>query len=308
MHDDELHIDEGIARQLIVDQFPEWRHEPLRRITTDGTVNAIFRIGNDLTARFPLRLADPSDMSGVLDREADAMRELTVCCPFPTPVPVAMGNPGRGYLLPWSVQTWVPGMVAIPIVLAQAETFARDLATLVQSLRAAGTRGRQFAGAGRGGDLKGSDEWMEVCFLQSDGLLPVDRLRSLWAGFRSLPAAGPAVMTHGDLIPANLLVDGERIVGVLDGGGFAAADPSLDLVAAWHMLDNDRRALLRRELACDDLEWHRGAAWAFQQAMGLVWYYRKTNPGMSMLGDITLARILDAPELSVPALASSGSR
>ena len=37
------------------------------------------------------------------------------------------------------------------------------------------------------------------------------------------------------------------------------------------------------ELACGDLEWWRGAAWAFQQAMGLVWYYRETNPGMSAL-------------------------
>ncbi|KQN84379.1 hypothetical protein ASE96_16395 [Arthrobacter sp. Leaf69] len=52
------------------------------------------------------------------------------------------------------------------------------------------------------------------------------------------------------------------------------------------MLDDERRSVLRNELACDDGEWWRGAAWAFQQSMGLVWYYRETNPGMSMLGPI----------------------
>jgi aminoglycoside phosphotransferase (APT) family kinase protein len=293
MHEDELLIDEQVARQLIVEQFPEWRHERVRRIVTDGTVNAVFRIGADLAARFPLRSAEPADMSIALARETVAMHELVACCPVPTPVPVAVGNPGYGYPLPWSVQTWLPGAVATPNGLAHSDMFAHDLAGLIHSLRTVDTKGRHFAGSGRGGDLKDSDKSMEVCFRVSDGLLPVDRLRTLWAEFRNLPTPGTEVMTHGDLSPGNLLVEGDRLIGVLDGGGFGPADPSLDLVAAWHMLDDDRRALLRSELACDDLEWWRGAAWAFEQAMGLVWYYRETNPGMSALGQTTLSRILN---------------
>jgi len=84
---------------------------------------------------------------------------------------------------------------------------------------------------------------------------------------------------------------------VLDGGGFAPADPALDLVAAWHLLDADARAVLRRGLAVTDVEWGRGAAWAFQQAMGLVWYYRDSNPAMSELGRCTLRRLLGDAEI-----------
>ncbi len=98
--------------------------------------------------------------------------------------------------------------------------------------------------------------------------------------------------SHCDLIPANLLVRGERLVGVLDGGGFAPADAALDLVAAWHLLERGPRQRLRGALGCGENEWCRGAAWAFQQAMGLVWYYRTSNPGMSAVGRRTLARIL----------------
>lgn len=221
------------------------------------------------------------------------MQELAACCSVPTPLPIAVGQPGYGYPLPWSVQTWLPGNVATPNGLAGSDLFAHDLAELIHSLRAANTNGRHFTGSGRGGNLRDSDEWMEVCFRESVGLLPVDRLRGLWTEFRSLPNAGAEVMTHGDLIPGNLLIEHGRLVGVLDGGGFSPADPSLDLVAAWHMLDGQRRALLRGELDCGDIEWRRGAAWAFQQAMGLVWYYRETNPRMSELGQTTLARILN---------------
>ncbi|WP_376770238.1 phosphotransferase [Arthrobacter terrae] len=119
-------------------------------------------------------------MSTQLAREAEAMRELAKCCPVPAPRPIAVGNPDYGYPLPWSVQTWLPGAVATPNGLAQSETFAYALAGLVHSLRAADTEGRHFAGSGCRGDLKDSDEWMGVCFRESDGLLPVGRLRTLW--------------------------------------------------------------------------------------------------------------------------------
>ena len=68
------------------------------------------------------------------------------------------------------------------------------------------------------------------------------------------------------------------------------ADPALDLVAAWQ-LDTQRRSALRAMLHCDDLEWERGKAWAFQQSMGLVWYYEASNPTMSRLGRRTLDQI-----------------
>ena len=308
MHDDEVNIDEQIACQLIVEQFPQWQSKNVRRVVTDGTVNAIFRIGTDLAARLPLRSAEPTDSSMALARQTAAMRELAACCSVPTPAPVAGGSPGTGYPLQWSVQTWLPGTVATPTGLEHSAVFARDLANLVQSLRAAPTRGRHFSGSGRGGAMEDSDAWMEICFRESDGLLPVDRLRALWAKFRCIPASDREMMTHGDLIPGNLLVDGERLVGVLDGGGFAPTDPSLDLVAAWHMLDTARRAVFRRELVCDNVQWWRGAAWAFIQAMGLVWYYRETNPGMSMLGQTALTRILEDPMFSVQISTSPPAR
>jgi aminoglycoside phosphotransferase (APT) family kinase protein len=96
----------------------------------------------------------------------------------------------------------------------------------------------------------------------------------------------------------NLLVEDERLTGILDGGGFGPADPALDLVSAWHLLDSGMRERLREGLGVDTIEWWRGAAWAFQQAMGLVWYYRESNTGMSALGRSTLRRLLSDPEIS----------
>ena len=296
MHADQLPVPAETVRALVADQFPRWRGLPVRRVAADGTVNAIFRIGDRLATRFPLRRQDPADSRRWLESEAAAARELAGRTRFRTPEPVAIGEPGAGYPLYWSVQTWVPGVAATQDDPGESAAFAHDLAELISGLRAVDAHGRVFTGTGRGGDLRSHDAWLETCFARSEQILDVPRLRQLWAVLRDLPRAGPDVMSHGDLIPGNVLVSGGRLTGIIDVGGFGPADPALDLVSGWHLLEAGPRRALREALRCADIEWERGRAWAFQQSMGLVWYYADSNPAMSALGRRTLRRILAAME------------
>lgn len=293
MHDDQVDVTTETVATLVQEQFPQWSGKAIRLVSSTGTVNAIFRIGNDLSARFPLRLADAAEALAVLEEEARASAELARVSRFPVPEPVALGKPGAGCPMPWSVQTWLPGTVACDADPSGSEAFAEDLAAFISALREAETLGRPFSGEGRGGVLAHHDDWMATCFGESEGLLDVPRLRQAWSHFRELPRTGADVMSHGDLIPGNVLVAGDRLSGVLDTGGFGPADPALDLVSAWHLLQPGPREVLRQALACDDLEWERGRAWAFQQAMGVVWYYVESNPPMSSMGRRTLGRILE---------------
>ncbi|GHH92027.1 putative phosphotransferase [Streptomyces capillispiralis] len=289
-----MDVTTDIVAALVQEQFPQWSGEAIRLLSSTGTVHAIFRIGDGLSARFPLRPTDAAEALAVLEREAEASAELARVSRFPVPEPVALGKPGAGYPMPWSVQTWLPGTVAFDADPSGSDAFAEDLAAFIAGLRGAETRGRRFGGENRGGVLAHHDDWMAKCFEESEGLLDVPRLRQVWSHFRELPRTTADVMSHGDLIPGNVLVTGDRLGGVLDTGGFGPADPALDLVSAWHLLRPGPREVLRRALACDDLEWERGRAWAFEQAMGLVWYYVESNPTMSGLGCRTLDRILES--------------
>jgi aminoglycoside phosphotransferase (APT) family kinase protein len=102
--------------------------------------------------------------------------------------------------------------------------FAADLAELLTALRSADSGGRRFQGSSRGGDLHDHDEWVATCLHRSEHLLDVPWLTALWDHFRGLPRTADDVMTHGDLIPANVLVAGGRLGGILDCGGFGPAD------------------------------------------------------------------------------------
>lgn len=297
MHEGQLALDRETVRRLVTRQFPAWQDLEIREVASAGTVNAIFRIGDGLTARFALRAQDPGELRAELEGEAAAVRELAAATSVPTPEPVAIGEPGEGYPLPWGVQTWLAGHDATVEDPGGSVGFAEDLRAFIGDLRACDTRGRTFAGGGgRGGHLPDHDAWLERCFRESEDLLDVPRLRELWSNLRTLPEVDADTMCHGDLIPPNLLVREGRLAGVLDGGAFGPADPALDLVVAWHALDEAPREVLRSALGCGEVQWRRGMAWAFQQAMGLVWYYLDSNPTMSRLGRRTLGRLLSASE------------
>lgn len=285
-------VDIPTVVDLVEQHFPQFTGLRVAAIPGVGTSNQIFRIGDDLAARFPRTVGTPAAVRAGLVSEHQAMTRFNDDCPVASPAIVGLGKPGAGHRFYWSLQTWLPGSVATEALVQSSDDFADDLAELITALRSADTRGQRFGGEGRGGGLRRHDEWVRTCLQRSAGLLNTELLAAFWSRHRALPREQADRMCHTDLIPFNLIVAGNRLSGVLDTGGYGPADPSLDLVAAWHLLDAKRRDRLRTHLASDDLEWARGCAWAFEQAIGLVWYYLESNPAMARLGARTLQRLI----------------
>lgn len=297
MHPNQIYLDTEIVTHLINDQFPEYQEIEIKQLNTQGTTNAIFRIGKNLVAKFPLQKIDPAESITIVQKEALAIEEFSMYSNFPCSKVIGIGKPSSLYPMPWMLQSWLDGDIATPNGFSSSITLAQDISALLKSLRSINVNGRVFDGKGRGGNLSDHDEWMAICLENSKNLLDTSILSSLWEKFRILPKNAHDVMSHKDLIPANILVKNNRLIGLLDCGSFGAADPALDLVSVWHLFDKERRDFIRNNLNSSDLEWQRGAAWAFQQAMGLVWYYENTNPEMSQLGRSTLTRIIDNFEI-----------
>ena len=70
MHAGQLSIDVETVEALVREQFPQWASLPIRRVDSTGTVNAIFRLGDRLAARFPLQPGDLEATRASLEREA----------------------------------------------------------------------------------------------------------------------------------------------------------------------------------------------------------------------------------------------
>ncbi|MGH3500565.1 MAG: aminoglycoside phosphotransferase family protein [Nocardioidaceae bacterium] len=292
MHAGQLDITRNLVARLVDSQFPALAGRPVTAVRSDGTVNALFRVGDDLVARLPIESGHPGAQRARIEAEAAAARRLLEVSPYPTPEPVAIGDPGQGYPLPWALYRWIPGTIASRAAIADSADFAEDVAQFVSLLRSLPTGGRSFTGSGRGGVLTAHDESVEFGLAQIRSIMDVDALARLWADLRMTPRSGPDAWTHGDLMPGNLLADEGRLAGVIDVGDFSVADPALDLQPAWNLMGQRARAAFRSALGTNDNEWHRGKGWAFAQAIGCLWYYRETNPVMSVTAQTTMEALL----------------
>jgi aminoglycoside phosphotransferase (APT) family kinase protein len=100
--------------------------------------------------------------------------------------------------------------------------------------------------------------------------LDIDAVLHVWDEAMAVAADCPDPGTHwlhGDLLAENLLVRNGRLAAVLDFGGLAVGDPTVDLVTAWELLEPEARAHFRTEAGLDDRTWSLGRAWALAIAV-----------------------------------------
>lgn len=291
MHADQLVIEPDQVERLVAAARPAWAGRPVAAIRSQGTVNAIFRVGRSVTARFALQPNEPVAHRTALEREAHRSARFLQVCPVAAPEPLLIGEAGEGYPLAWTAQSWVDGDVVDPRAFAASRDLADDLIDLLATLREVDVAGEAFRGYGRGDELAPFDDWVQECLRRSVGIIDTAAVEHLWSRLRELPAPAGRSLSHTDLVPGNVLVRDGRLVGLLDTGDASAADPALDLVIAWHLFGPEMRERVRLGLESSDEEWARGAGWALVQAIGLVWYYETSNPVMAALGRSTLARL-----------------
>jgi aminoglycoside phosphotransferase (APT) family kinase protein len=285
MHEDELEVDEELVRSLLTEQFPEWAELPLRRIEPSGTVNAIFRLGEDLSVRLPRR--DGPEEPG--SNELEWLPRLAPRVPVEVPVPVAQGRPGSGYPWFWEIHTWVDGET-VPVEEIDAIQAARDLAELVRALQAIEPTGGPPPG--RGVALAERDPafhyWLER--FEGDDRVVVEWERALAAP----PWDGAPVWHHGDLDCRNWLVREGRITGVIDWGSMGVGDPACDVMVAWKLHSHAARDAFRAALPTDDATWARARGWAVSQAVAALAYYTpENNPSLYREAETWLGLVLE---------------
>lgn len=261
-------VDTALVRRLLRGQFPEWTDRPITPLVSGGTVNAVYRLGDDLTVRLP-----HSDEDLAKER-----RILTALGGLPVAVPAvaALGEPAEGFPRPWAVHQWLDGDPALegrPV---------DGLAEFVLALRANTAAGPP---AFRGQPVSTVDDATRRAIdelSRTEEPFDAEAALSVWAEALDAPQwTGPPCWVHGDLMPSNLLLRGGRLTGILDWATAGLGDPAADLVPAWNLLTADTREAFRDAAAPDDAAWARGRGRALSMAVIQLPYYRHTNPVIS---------------------------
>jgi aminoglycoside phosphotransferase (APT) family kinase protein len=289
MHADDIETDVALIRRLLSGQFPQWMDLPISRVTSYGTDNDIYRLGDQLAVRLPRR---PGWAVAQVQLEARWLPKLAPQLPLALPVQVAMGHPADGYPFHWAVYEWLPGSDANGTI-GDLNQAAVDLAGFITALRRVDTTGAHpRIPHARGGPLAEADEMVRSSVAHLGNRIDRDAVLRSWAESLSAPEWDrPDVWVHGDLLPGNLLVADGRLSAVIDFGGLNVGDPACDLQPAWNIFTGDSRQRFRAELGADDASWLRGRGWALQAVIGISDYW-DTNPGIVAQCSHALAEVL----------------
>lgn len=288
LHSDELSIDLGLVRRLVDRAFPQYAGCGLKPAGASGSSNVLFRLGDDLLVRLPRQPGGGAS----IDKEARWLPFVGARIAFTVPTIVGIGEPDLGYSERWAITQWLDGVTAAPPGLTSDKSsigLAKDLARFVTELRAmeipAGAADDQTLRWYRGlplasldADFRGLAAECRLLDLELD----IDAALRVWDRAVEASEATKAVdgWYHGDLLAENLLVnDAGRLSAVLDFGGLALGNQTVDLTVAWEALDEEGRREFRRALDVDDATWTASRGWALVIAMMTFPYYGATMPG-----------------------------
>jgi aminoglycoside phosphotransferase (APT) family kinase protein len=286
MHADETDIDVEMVKELVAAQFPKWSDLPVAAVRSTGTVNAIFRLGDDYCARLPRKKSWSKD----LEDECHWLPRLAPKLSLRIPEPVAQGTPGFTYPFSWAVYRWIDGAPYGDEVVDDEQQAANDLAGFVAELRAVDP-----AGGPKGGrkPLAELDADTRTAFAEASP--EIDSAAATFAWDRALEAptwAGTPVWIHADLLRPNLLVQNGTLSAVIDFGALGVGDPAADVIAAWSVFRAVGRRAFRTALDVDDGTWERARGIALHQAAMIIPYYRETNPDFAAHAIRTVDEVL----------------
>ena len=275
-HEAEIPMDEHRLRGLLEAQFPHWAELRIRELEERGTDHTLFRIGDDMVARMPIR---PYNGAAAVDQQA--VREsrwvpfLAPRVPLEMPVPLGLGTPTSDYPWHWSVVSWIEGERATARNTDSMQA-AIDLASFIKALHVIDADGGPPAGAStgfRGTSLKPGAQLIRDAIEQAADRHDMSRVRIAWE--QCLDADewdGPPVWFHGDL-PGNLIVREGRLVGVIDSA-YGVGDPACDLTAGWILFDGEARQRFFDEVGLGVAAKARARGWLLGPACIGLTYFR----------------------------------
>jgi aminoglycoside phosphotransferase (APT) family kinase protein len=233
----ELVVDERLAERLLATQFPGLSARSLA-LLGEGWDYTAFLVDESWVFRFPRRAVVVPGTR----REIETLPRLAPLLPVPVPTPELVGRPNDDFPWPFYGARYLPGAEPDASLADDARTaLVQPLARTLRALHARTTLSAAggalpFDPIGRADmavrALRTRESLVEIADLWQ---APVEAEELLTLALE-LPAPEPRALCHGDLHFRQLLIDGNRLTGIVDWVDLCRSDPGVDLSLVYGFL------------------------------------------------------------------------
>ena len=294
LHEAQIDVPDALARSLVDHQFPQWSSLPLVRANSDGTINRVDFLGDDLVVRMPFIDWGADDT----ERHATLPPALRDALGVEVPELVARGAPAPGMPWEWGVYRRIAGRHPVACDATDEAAVLAGITDLLLALRSVPTDGVAPSPAAFDAAADDAATRPKVAALGSraaarawDEAVQASESRSA----RAASAPAPSWI-HGDVMPGNLLLlddstRGPRLHAVLDWAAAGSGDPTLDLLGAWTCLGPSARRALFEAVRATPLDIAVARGFAVRKVAWGLPYYRETLPGFAAVLAFTLEQL-----------------
>ena len=293
----EVEVSADLVRRLLADQHPDLARLPVEFLA-NGWDNELHRVGDGLIARLPRRALGAE----IIKNEQRWLPGLAPRLPLAIPNPERTGVPACGYPYSWSVVPYLPGVPAAEARSFDPEGAAAVIGGFLGALHVpapADAPANPFRGVSLA-ERAGSFAANLALLTGQAGQDHVDRdaVLRMWDAVLAVPRYdGPPGWLHGDLHPANVLVNDGQVSGVIDFGDITAGDPASDLSVAWMLLPPGCHASFWSTYQTaggrvNDTLRARARGWALNFAIVFL-AHSEDNPVLLEVGCRTLSTVLE---------------
>lgn len=288
LHANEIETSVAMVRKLLREQFPQWTNLSIAPVSSTGTVNAMYRLGEHMVVRLP-RVDWATDG---MDRELAWLPWLASRLPVAVPRLLGTGHPTEGFPWRWCVYRWLEGETPEVGRLSSPQGLAADFAAFILALQNLDP----LAGPSSDQSLKPQDAPVRDAIDVLREQIDVALVTEIWESVLSVPDwEGPPVWLHGDMSPGNMLALDGRLSAVIDFSAVGLGDPAGDLRVAWNVLPGEARGGFRHAIGADDATWARARGHALAQALMHLRYYREKNPTLAANARCVIHEIVADP-------------
>ena len=256
-----------LAKKLIANQFPEYAKLPITSVEKQGHDNRTYRLGNDLLIRIPT--TKPYALK--VPKEQELLPKLASHLSINIPTPIKMGAPSKDFLYPFSIYKWLDGQsanllsideTALNFIAVQLAIFLKEL----QSISNVDGPGPGQHNWWRGDHVSVYDKGAREQISNLADVIDHKACLHLWENACDTRWNKAPVWIHGDFSSGNILIQDNKLSGVIDFGGMGIGDPACDLVIAWTFLKENSREIFKQAMGLDAGTWNRARGWALWKA------------------------------------------